>query len=270
MLWNASKIKGYAIAASDGDIGTVSDLLFDDESWLIRWLVVDTGNWLTHRRVLLPTSTLGHANVQSREFSVKLTMRQIENSPDIDTERSVSRQMETNIYSYYGWSPYWGNGVSMGGYGYGGMMNAPVIPAAPDVPRMESEALEAQRRHDDPHLRSIQSVDGYHIHARDGEIGHVEDMLVEEADWSIHYLVVDTKNWWPGKKVLISPRSAQQVNWADKSVALSVNREGVKNSPTYDASTIVDRDYENQFGTYYSGVDAGITGGQSPLNSSHP
>ncbi|WP_370677093.1 PRC-barrel domain-containing protein [Pleomorphomonas sp. PLEO] len=270
MLWNASKIKGYAIAASDGDVGTVSDLLFDDESWLIRWLVVETGDWLTHRRVLLPTSTLGHANERSREFSVKLTMRQVENSPDIDTERPVSRQMENNIYGYYGWSPYWGSGLYMGGGGYGSVMGAPILAPEPDTLRFENEVLEAHRRHDDPHLRSVKAVDGYHIHATDGDIGHVEDMLVEEADWSIHYLVVDTKNWWPGQKVLISPRLAKDISWADKTVALSVDRQVVKNSPVYDASTIVDRDYENQFGTYYSGSDAGPFHRRPPLNGLHP
>lgn len=255
MLWNASKVKGYAIAARDGNIGKVSDLLFDDASWLIRWLVVDTGDWLTRRRVLLPTSTLGHANEQRREFSVKLTMQQVENSPDIDTERTVSRQMETNIYGHYGWSPYWGSGLSMGGYGYGSIMSAPVLAPVPEARRIEDEALEMQRRHDDPHLRSVEAVDGYHIHATDGEIGHVEDMLVEEADWSIHYLVVETKNWWPGKKVLISPRSAQEINWADRTVALSIGRERIKNSPTYDAATIIDRDYENRFNTHYNVAD---------------
>ena len=255
MLWNASRIKGYAIAASDGDIGTVSDLLFDDEGWLIRWLVVDTSTWLTERKVLLPTSTLGHANEQTEKFSVKLTRQQVKDSPDIDTERPVSRQTESDIYGYYGWSPYWGNGFHVGGYGYGNMNSpvlSPVIAPAPDAQRMEREAIEAQRGHDDPHLRSANSVDGYYIHATDGDIGHVEDMLVEEVDWSIHYLVVDTKNWWPGKKVLISPRSAQDINWADKTVALNVDRETVKHSPTYDTSTIVDRDYENQFNTHYN------------------
>lgn len=266
MLWNASKIKGYAIAARDGNIGKVSDLLFDDASWLIRWLVVDTGDWLPHRRVLLPTSTLGHANEKRREFSVKLTMQQVENSPDIDTKRTVSRQMETNIYSHYGWSPYWGSGLSMGGYGYGAMMSVPLLAPLPDAQLIEDEA---RRKQDDPHLRSVKAVDDYYIHATDGDIGHVEDMLVEEADWCIHYLVIDTKNWWPGKKVLISPRSAQEINWEDRTVALSVNREAVKHSPTYDASTIVDRDYENQFGTYYSSPDAGTVRRQSPLNGLH-
>ena len=118
MLWNASAINGYAIKASDGQIGTVSDFLFDDASWLVRWLVVDTGNWLSGRKVLLPPSVLGQLDAKERVFAVKLTMQQVKDSPEIDTDRPVSRQMETNVYDYYGWSPYWGTGFYMGGYGY--------------------------------------------------------------------------------------------------------------------------------------------------------
>ena len=113
-----------------------------------------------------------------------------------------------------------------------------------------------QRDDDDPHLRSIEAVTGYHIHASDGEIGHVEDFLVEDADWSIHYLVVDTKNWWPGKKVLISPRSAQKINWTGKLVNLDVNRQKVKDSPAYDATTTIDRAYEHHFHNHYGDVRA--------------
>lgn len=256
MLWNASKIKGYAVAASDGDIGTVSDLLFDDRSWQIRWLVVDTGTWFTERKVLLPTSALGHADGRTETFSVKLTRQQVKDSPDIDTARPVSRQAETDIYGYYGWNPYWGGGLSAGGFGTG--MTTPLLEPTPETQRVHREAVEAQHGNDDPNLRSIDAVEGYYIKATDGDIGHVEDMLVDEADWSIHYLVIDTKNWWPGKKVLISPRSARDINWSDKTVALNVNREHVKNSPEYDEATIVDRAFEDRYSAHYTNADPRI------------
>ena len=249
MLWNASVIKGYAIEASDGDIGTVSDFLFDDASWLVRWLVVDTGNWLSGRKVLLPPSVLGRLYAKDRVFAVKLTKEQIKDSPEIDTDRPVSRQMETSVYDYYGWSPYWGTGFYMGGYGYmpGSGMASPYLGAR----RHEQEIAEAQADRDDVHLRSVEAVTGYHIHASDGEVGHVEDFLVEDADWSIHYLVVDTKNWWPGKKVLILPRLALEIDWTDKLVNLKVDRQTVKDSPAYDASITVDQAYEETVLTYY-------------------
>ncbi len=259
MLRNASNIEGYAIAASDGHLGTVSDFLFDDVSWLVRWLVVDTGTWLSGRKVLLPAFALGHLDAEGRQFSVRLTMQQVKDSPGIDTERPVSRQMEADIYDYYGWSPYWSPGLYMGGfgygYGYGGGAMAP-LPSRGSM-RREEDIVASQRSDDDPHLRSIEAITGYHIHAADGEIGHVEDFLFEDADWSIHYLVVDTKNWWPGKKVLVSPRSVTEIDWTDSLVKINVDRQKVKDSPAYDASATVDRDYEKMFHGYYGGIRPG-------------
>ncbi len=254
MLWNASAIKGYAIAASDGRLGTVSDFLFDDASWLIRWLVVDTGNWLAGRKVLLPPLVLGHLHPTEHEFAVRLTKQQVKDSPEIDCDRPVSRQMETHVYDYYGWYPYWGTGLYMGGFGY---LGGPMMGLSPmGSGRRQQHIPDTHRNDGDPHLRSIEAVTGYHIHATDGEIGHVEDFLVDDTDWSIHFLVVDTKNWWPGKKVLIAPRSAQSINWDDKLVNLNVDRQRVKDSPTYDASTTIDRAYEKRFHDHYGDIRA--------------
>jgi PRC-barrel domain len=140
MLWHASAINGYAIEASDGDIGSVSDFLFDDASWHIRWLVVDTGNWLSGSKVLLPPSVLGRLFAKDKVFAIKLTQQQIKDSPEIDTERPVSRQMETHVYDYYGWSPYWDAGFNMGGYGYTGSGMASPYPG---TWRREQEIADA-------------------------------------------------------------------------------------------------------------------------------
>ncbi len=252
MLRRASAIAGYAIAASDGRIGTVNDILFDDASWLVRWLVVDTGKWLTGRKVLLPPSVLGQLDPGGREFAVSLTMQQVKDSPDIDTERPVSRQIETNIYDYYGWHPYWGAGRVMGGYGYGG--GAMPVSPFPDSKLIEQDVAAAQRNDDDPHLRSIEAVIRYHIHASDGEIGHVEDFLVDDVDWSIQYFVVDTQNWWPGKKVLVSQRSVRDIDWMDSLVNLNVDRQRVKDSPMYDAYTTLDQAYDKKCRSHYDDI----------------
>lgn len=257
MLWNASTINGYAISASDGKIGTISDLLFDDTSWLIRWLVVDTGNWLSGRKVLLPSSAMGHLDAKQEECSIKLTIQKIKDSPTIATDRPVSRQVETSIYSYYGYSPSWGSGYGylggigyLGSYGYmGGIGGALPVSLGSQAP--EEEIADVQRSHDDVHLRSVAAVTGYHIHASDGEIGHIEDFLVEDVDWSIRYFLVDTKNWWPGKKVLISPQSAREIIFPDKLINLNVDRQIVKNSPAYDPSKTIDGAYDEKFLTYY-------------------
>jgi hypothetical protein len=249
MLRHSSAINGYAIEASDGDIGAVSDFLFDDATWLVRWVVVDTGNWLSGRKVLLPPSVLGRLYANNRVLAVKLTKQQVKDSPEIDTDRPVSRQMETSVYDYYGWSPYWGSGFYMGGYGYmpGSGMASPYLGAR----RREQEIANAHADSDDVHLRSVEAVTGYHIHARDGEIGHVEDFIVDDADWSIHYLVVDTKNWWPGKRILVSSRSAGEIDWTDRLVNLDVDRQRIKGSPAYDPSMTIDRAYDEKLLTYY-------------------
>lgn len=249
MLWTASAINGYAIEASNGLLGTVSDLLFEDVGWTIRWLVVDTGNWLPGRKVLLPFSTLGRPDRALRHFPVKLTMQQVKDSPDVDTDQPVSRQIEAHVYNYYGWDPYWGSSFSP-------ISNAMATPFVAPLHLSEGEPRDpvgagAQLNEDDPHLRSIAAVTGYHIHATDGEIGHVENFLVDDAGWSIRYITVDTRNWWPGERVLITPRSVRGIDWADRLIHLDVNRQKVKDSPPYNPAITVDGAYEETFLTYY-------------------
>jgi hypothetical protein len=252
MLRNASEINGYAIAASDGRLGTVADFLFDDVSWSVRWLVVDTGKWLSGRKVLLPPAVFGRPDPDDGEFAVGLTMQQVKDSPDIGSARPVSRQIETNIYDYYGWQPYWGTDLLMGGFAGGGKARS--VSPVPESMLQAEDIAAAQRRKDDPHLRSFEAITGYHIHASDGEIGHVQDFLFEETDWKVRYLVVDTQNWWPGKRILIAPRSVRGIDWTDNQVNLKVDCQTVKDSPAYDASTTVDRAYETNFEKHYDHV----------------
>jgi sporulation protein YlmC with PRC-barrel domain len=258
MIRTQSEISGYAIHATDGLVGTVSDFLFEDTTWLVRWLVIDTGDWLRGRNVLLPLSALAHVNHIGHQFNVKLTRQQVKDCPNIETDQPVSRQQETSLYDYYGWSPYWGGGANMGMLdymglgGYWGYVGGPMAPPpSPELLLREREIDAAERSKSDPTLRSIKEVIGYHIDANDGEIGHVNDILVEDTDWSIHYLVVDTKNWWPGKKVLISPLSVREIRWTDRMVSLGVNRQMVKESPAYDPSIKVDPIYESAFHKHY-------------------
>jgi hypothetical protein len=242
MLWDASVIKGYAIEARDGRLGSVSDFLFEDAQWMIRWLVVDTGHWLPGRKVLLPPSALGQPDAQARQFPVELTMRQVKNSPDLDTDRPVSRQMESHVYDFYGWEPYW----------MGAMATPFVAPLyLPRSRPIQPVSPGPQSQEGDPHLRSVAAVTGYHIHATEGEIGHVEDFLVQDAAWSVPYLVVDTRNWWPGERILISPRTVREIDWVDRSIHLNISRQQVKESRAYDASKMADRANEDLMLRYY-------------------
>ena len=244
MLWDASTINGYAVEASDGRLGTASDLLFEDVGWDVRWLVVDTGNWLPGRKVLLPLKALGQPDPALHGFPVKLTMQQVRNSPDVSTDQPVSRQIEASVYNYYGWSSYW----SDGGSALSGVLSPASLPASKPL---DLDRAGAQPNGVDPNLRSIAAIIGLHVDAADGEIGHVEDFLVDDADWNIRYIKVDTKNWWPGQSVLISPRSVRRIDWSDRLVHLNVNRKKVKGSPIYDPSITVDGAYDEKFLTYY-------------------
>jgi hypothetical protein len=250
MLLNLSTIRGHSIAASDGTIGSVSDVLFDDASWMIRWLVVDTGDWLSGRNVLLPPSALGHPDPDSKTFPVRLTKAQIKASPELDLHRPVSRQFETSTYDYYGWSPYWGTGFYLGGYG----LSDGALPrsADPEVQRRADDISRHQHDQDEPHLRSAQAITGYHLHATDGEIGHLSDFVIEDTDWSIHYLIGDTSNWWMGQKVLISPRSAQDIRWTEQLIYLDVDRQKVMDSPPFDPAKPIDRAQENQMARHFA------------------
>jgi hypothetical protein len=249
MLWDASVINGYAIEASDGRLGTVSDLLFEDVGWVVRWLVVDTGNWLPGRKVLLPLSALGHPDRALRHFPIKLTMQQVKDSPNVDADLPVSRQIEAQVHDYFGWDPYWGGSFLP-------MSNAMATPFVaplyePGSNPHDAARADVQPNERDPHLRSIATVTGYHIHATDGEIGHIEDFLVDDAGWSIRYIKIDTKNWWPGERVLISPRSVQEIDWVGKLVHINVSRQRIKDAPPFDPSITVDGAYEEKFLTYY-------------------
>lgn len=242
MLWHASAINGYRIEATDGHIGTVSDLLFDDQSWIIRWLVVDTGNWLPGRKVLLPISALGLPDAGLRHMPVRLTRQQVRDAPGVDADQPVSRQMELHLSDHYGADAYWA----------GGSDALPLIaPPFLTEPRDHFEGDDIVADMGDAHLRSIAAVTGYHIRATDGDIGHVQEFLVDDADWRIAYLAVDTHNWWPGARVLLLPRLVREVDWSGRLIHISATRQKVRDSPPTSNAVTVDGTYAEAMTTYY-------------------
>jgi hypothetical protein len=255
MLWQASHLNNVTIRATDGEIGSVQDFLFDDEKWTVRWVTVDTGNWLPGRLVLLPASALRSPDPGNRELPVDLTRERVEGSPGIGEDAPVSRQMETDVYAYYGWTPYWGAGYPFGGAGYAGAGYMPTAGAGGTMARSDADDPQQSAVRGaptgDPHLRSVNEVTGYYIRARDGSIGHVEEFLLEDKSWAIRYLVVDTRNWWPGRMVLLSPEWIERVSWEDRQVSVALDREQVEKSPEFDRAAAISRDYEQRlFGHY--------------------
>lgn len=240
MLRTMKELEGYTIGATDGEIGHVRDFYFDDATWVIRYLIVDTGSWLSSREVLISPMSIVQPNWSGKRLPVALTKEQVNESPDIDTDKPVSRQHEETYLSYYGFPLYWGaTGLwdaaanpSMAVTGMPVVTPSPAAEAEMDQARADADA--SAHSDDDPHLRSCKAVIGYHVAASDGEIGHVEGMLVDDENWALRYLVVNTSNWWMGHSVLIAPQWIKGMNWSAETVSVDLTRKAVKQAPPYD------------------------------------
>lgn len=238
MLTNASRLKGLVIRATDGEIGTVDQLYFDDESWSIRYFTVETGGWLGGREVLISPVSVIATDWQGKRLDVALTKKQVEDSPNIDTHRPVSRQDEATYLGYYGYPYYWGC-YPMGLVDPNAKLNNELV------------GDRIQRESTDTHLRCMEAVTGYRIEAADGEIGHVEGFILDDANWAIRYMEVATRNWWPGKKVLISPSWIGRVSWTNSTVYVGLSREAIQTGPEFDESAPINREYEDRLHAHY-------------------
>lgn len=245
MLRSMNDLKGFSLRATDGEIGRVDEFYFDDEKWTVRYVVVDTSGWMG-RRVLISPVSFTRTDWKAAAMDVSLTRDRIRNSPDADFHRPISRQYERGYFDYYGYAPYWI------GPGYWGPGVYPAALASAGAAQAERAAAAATLQDTpDSHLRSSKEVTGYHIQATDGEIGHVDDFLVDDESWSIRYLRVDTSNWIGGRAVLVPHHALKTVSWKDSLVSVNLTKEQVKNSPAYDPARL-NRDYEQSLDAYYS------------------
>ena len=246
MLTKTTQFKGLAIRATDGELGTVDQLYFDDETWAVRYLAVDTLGWLGGRQVLISPISVVQTDWQARRLDVALTMKQVENSPDIATHQPVSRQHEAAYLNYYGYRDYWG-----GPYLWGPALYPAELATAPAAPSDEATAERIRRESTESHLRSTEAVTGYYIGAADGEIGHVDGFIVDDEGWAMRYIEVATRNWWPGKKVLVSPAWIERVSWTESKVCVGLYREAIKDGPEYIESRPITREYEDRLHLHY-------------------
>jgi hypothetical protein len=259
MLRNVNDLKDFAIHATDGTIGRITDFYFDDERWVIRYLVVDTSTWLSSKKlVLISPMAIGRPNWTDKVLPVSITKEQVKNSPDIDTEKPVSRQHEIQFNGHYGYPYYWGGAGLWGGGTYPTMLmpNYDGFVEAPHALRVEAlktsvRSHPAQHQHDDPHLRDCKAVMTYHVQTADGDMGHVQGLLVDEETWAIRYVVVDTSNWWLGHQVLIAPEWIENVSYRDATVSVGLTQQAVKDAPPYDAAVTLDRQLEVEIHKHY-------------------
>lgn len=242
MLRSLEALLGYTVLSADNDnIGKVSGFYFDDKAWIVRYLVVEIEDRPSGRKVFIPSATLGHPAWETHTFPVKLTKAQVEAGPDIDTDKPVSRQQEIELHTHYRWPLYW---TVHGGFVPRHLDEEPLTAA-----KKETDA--GQGEEGDLHLRSVKEVSGYHIEAKDGRIGHVADFIIDDKTWIINYLIIDTRNWLPGKKVLLPPTWIDKVSWVKSLVLVDLSKESIENSPAFDPSEPVNEEYERKFYDYY-------------------
>ncbi|MEO8823781.1 MAG: PRC-barrel domain-containing protein [Ginsengibacter sp.] len=244
MKRSIKSFEGYSLKETDGEIGKVDEFYFDDVSWTIRYLIIKTGNWLSGRKVLISPKAIEAPDWENEEFPVNLTKEQIKNSPDIDTDKPVSRQHEEELSSYYTWDSYWGGEAH--GAGIFGAMPSDLYETENVQP-----ASEENQADNDPHLRSTSEVKGYTIHATDGEIGKVSDYILDDSNWKISYLVIDTGDWLNSKKVLLPTGWIKKVKWNNQIVIVDVTTAEIENCPIYDSSQPINEVDEKTLYDYF-------------------
>ena len=240
MLRRIKELIGYKLAAKDGEIGKTKDLFFDDRSWGIRYLVAATGGWLSGRKVVIPRVVLGEPDWNRQLFPVELTIKQLEDSPPIAEHEPVSRQHETSLHEHLHIDPYWVVAPPGGVFAF-----------AERAAEMGKEKSRAAKGDGDPHLRSCTEVTGYHIQALDGEVGHVEDFIVDDDKWLVRYLVVDLNNLLPGRKVLLAVQWIDRINWSESKVHVDLESDRVKAAPEFESHSPVKRRFEERMYDYY-------------------
>jgi sporulation protein YlmC with PRC-barrel domain len=238
VLRSLKELVGYKIGATDRDIGRLADVYFDDATMVVRHLVVDTGGWLSVRRVLIPPVSVGEPDWSAQRLPVSLSSKQVEQSPPGSADLPVSRQQEAALAEYYQWAPYW---VGVG-------MAAPVVIPVPTSAKTHEEEEEASG---DPHLRSLNEVMGYRIRAASREIGGVDDLIVDTDDWAIRYLVVDIGSWLAGRRVLVPPGWISRISWYEREIHTDLDGAVIEGSPSYDPAAPVNREYEVRLYDYY-------------------
>jgi hypothetical protein len=232
MLRSTKELEQYTITACDGVCARVRDFYFDDASWVIRYLVIDTGEPKAAHHVLMSPHAIAAGDWSDQTLRVALTQEQVRRSADIDSIKPVSQQHEMGYFGYNEYGKHWGGGGLWGAGFY------------PDILQAGLATVTRQQAGDDPHLRSANTVARYYVHARDGDIGHVSGFLVDDGTWAIRYLIVNTSNWWLGHEVIVAPDWVDDVDWADSIVTVDLNRRAIQDSPAYHSVAPLDHELE--------------------------
>ncbi len=237
MLHRVDGLLGHGVLAGRERIGKLSDLYCDDRFWVARYLVVDTGRWLAGRRVLVAPLHVAALRPGDEEVVLDLTPDEVRGSPGVDSELPVSLQHRVDLARQALWAPRWEP------------TGLPLMGLPPPPARLRARA--ARRAEGDPHLRSAAEVLEYGVEALDGEIGHLEDLILADEDWSVRHLVVDTRKWLPGRRVLLAVEWLARVDFPERRVHVDLTREQIRASPAYDPDRPIEPDYERRLREHY-------------------
>jgi sporulation protein YlmC with PRC-barrel domain len=229
------------IKTKDGKIGYTRDFLFDENLWVIRYLVADFGKLLTPERILIPRVFIKSPLLEDKLFISVLSQAEIDNCPRPEDHMPISRKYEEEIYKHYNFDPYWSTAFL-------GTAGSFYPPRPINIPSKDLNEEDL-----DTSLRSFKEVEGYHVHASDGNIGHIEDLIIDEDDWQIIYAIVDTSNWLPwSKKVLLAIDWMRKISYVKREVKTNLTIETIKNAPEYKPADIIDEVYEKGLHDFYS------------------
>lgn len=239
MLHAVKSLFGFTMGATDGEIGEVTDVYFDDERWTLRYMVVATGRWLHGRKVLISPMSVRGISWDDGVIDLTISQQQVRESPGIDTDKPVSRQHEIAFYNHYGYPNYWegSNPWGLGTY------PLPWVGTSPDAvlsPPQSADEYVRRRRPDcedpvgDCHLRSSNRVIGHEVMATDGPVGTIGDFVFDDSTWAIRHAVVVTRKWLSARQVLLPSGSIVGVSWSEHEVYVNVNREAVEAGAEYD------------------------------------
>ncbi|MFP4281454.1 MAG: hypothetical protein ACLFR7_10735 [Opitutales bacterium] len=236
-LYPASYLRKRSLHAQDGEIGRCTDFLFDEESWIVRYFVVDTRKWLPGRKVVVATSSVGNGSLLDEDGLIRTRLRreQIKDSPPIAEHAPVSMEVEAELSAYYGWPVYWdagnpwGNAVTAPPFGpernldEGAQENG----GAPDTSQQPKDTGQSR-------LRSAHRLQGYHLEARDGPLGHIEDFVFAPDSWLVELAVLNTRNWLPGRDLAFAPGWITEIDAIANRATVDRDRAVLERCPRID------------------------------------
>jgi sporulation protein YlmC with PRC-barrel domain len=250
MFRSVERLTRFNVVAQDGEFGEVTDVLFDDQEWTVRYIVVDTGKFLPGRKVIIPPQVIEDVDWEGKLLPIGLTKQQIKSSPSLDADAPVSRRHEIELHRFFHWEPYWIGGPLSGAVPSSLRQQDPTMFEDEDDDKIVEKV--GPEHEPNEHLRSVREVRGYRITSTDGDIGHVDDFLLDDGTWIIRYLAIDTRDWLPGKRVLIHVPWVTEVSWGSSRVSVDLSKEKIKDSPEYKGAEETDRGYERMLFEYYA------------------